>query len=331
MIRRTQYLTSTLSIASLLSILLLLSPVSLFSQDSNPASSDFNGDGVVDVSDYLLFVDVFGSKEGEAQYDAKYDLDGNGEIGIPDFLIFMDNFGKPVLAEPSNVVVEAGDSELTVGWDAVSDEVGKPEVTGYEVGYRERPDDPSADSGEWSGVETVSGRLNTSVTLTGLVNGQAYLVRVRTLVDGSMSAWTSPVSGIPVAASTSPPSPPSPPPQQQEVPPVTISAATPVTEGTDVIFTITTNPPVRGIGGYFVNVYETGAVIDKVELGTSTTPVTDDFTIETHIPVTIKTIDDDVDEPDSVVTLTVQWYDTTGNRVGRTFSASVTVNDNDPP
>ena len=206
----------TLSITGLLSLLLLLFPLSLFSQDSSPASSDFNGNGVVDIPDFLLFVDVFGTKEGEEKYDAKYDLDGNGEIGIPDFLIFVDNFGKtvdsdePTATVPSNVVVENGDSKLTVRWDAVSDEEGAPSVIGYEVGYRERPDPfdaPGEDSDEWAGIQKTSSREETNVTITGLLNGQAYLVSVRTLVDGGMSEWSSSVLGIPVVtSSTSTPS-----------------------------------------------------------------------------------------------------------------------------
>ena len=198
---------STLSITGLLSLLLLISPLSLFSQDSSPPSPDFDGNGTVDIPDFLLFVDVFGSKEGEEKYDAKYDLDGDGEIGIPDFLIFVDNFGKavtrdePTATVPSNVVVENGDSKLTVRWDAVPDEEGKPSVTGYEVGYRERDAD---DSVEWAVGEPTSSRLDTSVTITGLLNGQAYQVSVRTLVDGGGSEWPSPVLGIPVRSAAGP-------------------------------------------------------------------------------------------------------------------------------
>ena len=76
MISRNQYPNFTLSIASFLSLLLLMSPLSLFSQDSSPPSPDFDGNGTVDIPDFLLFTDVFGSKEGEEKYDAKYDLDG---------------------------------------------------------------------------------------------------------------------------------------------------------------------------------------------------------------------------------------------------------------
>ena len=79
-----------LGTACLLNLTLLFS--SLFSQDSNPSSSDFDGNGVVDFSDFLLFVTAFGSRAGQDRYDAKYDLDGNGEIVFDDFLLFVDSF-----------------------------------------------------------------------------------------------------------------------------------------------------------------------------------------------------------------------------------------------
>ena len=56
-------------------------------------SPDFDGDGVVGIPDFLLFVNQFGSSQGDGTYQAKYDLDSNGVIGIPDFLIFINDFG----------------------------------------------------------------------------------------------------------------------------------------------------------------------------------------------------------------------------------------------
>ena len=55
---------------------------------------DFNGDGRVDLSDFLLFASQFGLSRGDEQYDAKYDLDEDGTIGFGDFLIFGRSFGK---------------------------------------------------------------------------------------------------------------------------------------------------------------------------------------------------------------------------------------------
>ena len=55
---------------------------------------DFNGDGQVDLSDFLLFASQFGLSRGDEQYDAKYDLDGDNTVGIGDFLLFVNAFGK---------------------------------------------------------------------------------------------------------------------------------------------------------------------------------------------------------------------------------------------
>ena len=67
---------------------------------AKPPSPDFDRSGMVDVSDFLLFVDVFGSQIGRDRYESKYDLDVDGEIGIPDFLLFIDSFGQVVNRAP---------------------------------------------------------------------------------------------------------------------------------------------------------------------------------------------------------------------------------------
>ena len=56
--------------------------------------ADFNGDGVVNLSDHLLFLEVFGLTEGDDGFNAEMDLNGDGTIGIPDFLIFVSHFGS---------------------------------------------------------------------------------------------------------------------------------------------------------------------------------------------------------------------------------------------
>lgn len=64
--------------------------------------SDFNGDGVVEIADFLLFIESFGSNHGDEKYNARYDLDSDGVIGIGDFLSFVENFGKEVPDEWEN-------------------------------------------------------------------------------------------------------------------------------------------------------------------------------------------------------------------------------------
>ena len=71
---------------------LLLARVAL--QVGSTCPTDFDGNGTVGISDFLLFTSHFGSSLGQAGYDARYDLDSNGSIGISDFLIFTSDFGR---------------------------------------------------------------------------------------------------------------------------------------------------------------------------------------------------------------------------------------------
>ena len=108
----------------------LFSPLLLFSQNSSPLSSDFNNNGIVDIPDFLLFVDAFGSKEGQERYESKYDLDENGEIGVPDFLLFVDNFGKVV----NQVPVFTVDSDGTTSVSSVTLSVDENTPSGQVIG-----------------------------------------------------------------------------------------------------------------------------------------------------------------------------------------------------
>ena len=49
---------------------------------------DFNRDGVVDLSDFFLFADAFGST------NPRYDLDGSGTVDFADFYLFADYFDR---------------------------------------------------------------------------------------------------------------------------------------------------------------------------------------------------------------------------------------------
>ena len=97
-------------------------------QVSTEPSPDFNGDGIVDISDFLQFVDHYGTSLGDTGYDAKYDLDGDNTIGIPDFLIFVDNFGNRVPPSGGD-----GSPDLIVASPSVSD---NPLTTGQSFTLR---------------------------------------------------------------------------------------------------------------------------------------------------------------------------------------------------
>ncbi|MDE2890818.1 MAG: hypothetical protein OXR72_21660 [Gemmatimonadota bacterium] len=55
--------------------------------------ADFDGDCVVDFSDFLAFASVFGRTAGDDDFDGRFDLNGNEEVDFQDFLIFASEFG----------------------------------------------------------------------------------------------------------------------------------------------------------------------------------------------------------------------------------------------
>ena len=56
---------------------------------------DFNGDGAVDFTDFLLFSSQWGkSIETDLDFDRGFDLDKTGDIGFGDFIIFAYSFGS---------------------------------------------------------------------------------------------------------------------------------------------------------------------------------------------------------------------------------------------
>ena len=159
---RIKPLPFALGTACLLSLLLLISPWSLFSQDSSPPSPDFNGNGVVDISDFLLFVDAFGSKEGQELYDAKYDLDGNEEIGVGDFLIFVDSFGKEVNRVPvftSEPPVMRFVDENTPSGQPIGDPISATDADGDPLTYR-----LSGDGSDNFAIDASTGQITTQGT-----------------------------------------------------------------------------------------------------------------------------------------------------------------------
>lgn len=62
--------------------------IQIWASEENAVTADFNGDGVVDFLDFMLFIEAFGTT------DPKYDLDRDGGIGLLDFLRFAEWFGQ---------------------------------------------------------------------------------------------------------------------------------------------------------------------------------------------------------------------------------------------
>lgn len=55
---------------------------------------DFNGDGIVNIPDFLLFLEAFGATRGDREFNEEMDLVPDGIINVADFLVFAEQFGK---------------------------------------------------------------------------------------------------------------------------------------------------------------------------------------------------------------------------------------------
>ena len=122
---------------------------------SSPAasSSDFDGDGMVGTTDFLLFAYHYGSSLGDGTYQAKYDLDGNGVIGLSDVLIFVDNFGSQVSPSGGGATVTIADANLRA---VITDSLGKARnasITRAEMATLTRLDAPNKGIRSLTGLE----------------------------------------------------------------------------------------------------------------------------------------------------------------------------------
>jgi DNA-binding beta-propeller fold protein YncE len=64
----------------------------------NACDADYDNDGLVGVSDFLIFGMAYGGQLGtatEPRYDRDVDSNDDGAIGLPDYLLFGKSFGQP--------------------------------------------------------------------------------------------------------------------------------------------------------------------------------------------------------------------------------------------
>ncbi|MCZ6635258.1 MAG: choice-of-anchor D domain-containing protein [bacterium] len=59
---------------------------------------DLDGDRVVGFGDFVMFIDAFGTRIGEVNYNARADFDGDGQVGFGDFVILSNVFGTDYTA-----------------------------------------------------------------------------------------------------------------------------------------------------------------------------------------------------------------------------------------
>ena len=98
---------------------------------------------------------------------------------------------RPAFSPPLNLRTNDGNGQITVRWDAMPNPGPIEPIRGYEVEIR------SGSTGPWGDLRRVDGRRTTSLLYTGLRNGLAYQVRVRTLNPEGPSDWSIPDTGTP--------------------------------------------------------------------------------------------------------------------------------------
>ena len=69
-----------------------------FDAAGQPVYGLFNQDLRVDLNDYFLFADQYGTATGQPGYDPRFDLNGDGQVGLSNFFLFANSFGKEAVA-----------------------------------------------------------------------------------------------------------------------------------------------------------------------------------------------------------------------------------------
>ena len=204
---------------------------------------------------------------------------------------------------PTGLSATAGDRQVALSWS----DPGNSNISKYQ--YRQGTG-TTVTWDSWTDISN-SSATTTRHTVTGLTNGTEYSFQVRAVAVGS-------VNGTESATVTATPL----------VPEITIKSGTAVTEGTAAAFTVSASPvPASNLTVNLTVAEATGSnFVASNNKGMKTVDIPASSRSMTY---TVATEDDNMDESNGSVTVTVR--DGTGYTVGSPSEASVTVNDNDVP
>ena len=204
----------------------------------------------------------------------------------------------PFLAAPTGLTATAGDGQVALSWTNPNNST----ITRYQFQQKEGTSDYSS----WT---TISGSTaaTTTHTIARLTNGTSYTLRIR--------AQAGTVSGRPSNEVMATP----------QTPMIEVRAGTAVTEGMAAAFTITANPPPASNLSVNLAVTETAGsnFIASGSEGAKRVMISNSGSVT----YAIATINDDIDEPDGGVSVTIESG--FGYAVGGISSAMVTVKDDD--
>ena len=164
-------------------------------------SPDFDGDGVVGKFDLLRLISVYGSREGQANYDAKYDLDGDGVIARGDLRIFIGSYGQTV--SPSDggdeEMVSIPDMNLRAVIEDSLDKASGATITRGEIATLTHFDAADANISDLTGLEFATG-LTVLALPKNLISDLTPLCNLTSLehllLDNNSITDLSPLSGM---------------------------------------------------------------------------------------------------------------------------------------
>ena len=213
---------------------------------------------------------------------------------------------NPPPPAPTGLTATAGDGRVTLSWD----DPGNINISKYQ--YRQGSGSPFS-WGSWTDINNSDASTTTYYTVTGLTNGTEYSFQVRAMAGTLNGTASATVTATPLAP-----------------PVVTIArqGSAAVTEGMDVVFRVTASRTVTANLTVNLTIAEAAGsnFIASNNKGMKTVDIPASSRSMTY---TVATEDDNMDESNGSVTVTVR--DGTGYTVGSPSEASVTVNDNDVP
>ena len=113
---------------------------------------DFDGNGRVNIADFLAFAGAFGSRSGEAKYNAVMDMDGSGAIDISDFLAFAEVFGTTC----EQTVISIPDANLRAAIEKALDKAKGAPITRTEMASLTSLDAPGKNIRDLAGLEAAT-------------------------------------------------------------------------------------------------------------------------------------------------------------------------------